>query len=195
VGRRRHLRAAYSDTVDEIDDTHYTFRWESQWEYNSSTVCTNYTGPCSNTVHQFPSTGTGYYDPASSSGASVDADYFGDFDTDSGNLGIVQTFLRAGTPFVLGFDVAALTGASDFGDADGVVNYPPFPKNLGGHGVHVVGYVNNADRPAGMPLGSGGGYFVIKNSWGCDWGDEGYGYLAYDYVWVYGSVFVMLSAE
>ena len=41
------------------------------------------------------------------------------------------------------------------------------------HAVTVTGYQDD-------PSLSGGGYWVIKNSWGTGWGDNGYGYLNYD---------------
>ena len=40
-------------------------------------------------------------------------------------------------------------------------------KDLGGHAVLVIGYSDSAAYP-------GGGYFIVKNSWGNTWG-EGYG--------------------
>jgi C1A family cysteine protease len=56
----------------------------------------------------------------------------------------------------------------------------PFPaKNesvLGGHAVVAVGYDDS------MKIGTSTGAFIIRNSWGAEWGDKGYGYLPYDYV-------------
>lgn len=40
------------------------------------------------------------------------------------------------------------------------------------HGVVVVGFVDNANIEAG-------GYWIVKNSWGANWGDSGYGYILY----------------
>ena len=46
---------------------------------------------------------------------------------------------------------------------------------LGVHGMLIVGYVDNAAVP-------GGGYFIVRNSLGEAWGNEGYGKLPYAYV-------------
>ena len=59
--------------------------------------------------------------------------------------------------------------------------------DAGGHNIHVVGYVSNADLAANLltataPPGSGGGYFILKNSWGPCAGDAGYYYMPVDYV-------------
>lgn len=54
----------------------------------------------------------------------------------------------------------------------------------GGHLVQVVGFISNEDMTFG-PLTSnvgGGGYFVIRNSWGCRSADAGYYYIPADYV-------------
>ena len=45
-------------------------------------------------------------------------------------------------------------------------------KRLGGHAVLVVGYKND-------PSVNGGGYFIVKNSWGTGWGEGGYFNIAY----------------
>jgi hypothetical protein len=49
----------------------------------------------------------------------------------------------------------------------------------GGHAMVIVGFVRTAD-PA-----HGGGYFILKNSWGTGLGQAGYVYLSYDYMRVY----------
>lgn len=55
----------------------------------------------------------------------------------------------------------------------------PMPKKyeryLGGHAVFCCGYKDDA-------AWEGGGYLIIKNSWGVDWGDKGYFYMPYAYV-------------
>jgi len=54
----------------------------------------------------------------------------------------------------------------------------PMPKKteqwLGGHAVFVCGYVDDIEWP-------GGGYFIVKNSWGVSWGDKGYFYMPYEF--------------
>ena len=44
----------------------------------------------------------------------------------------------------------------------------------GGHAMLLVGYVDDESV-------LGGGYFIIRNSWGGDWGEDGYGKLPYAY--------------
>lgn len=59
---------------------------------------------------------------------------------------------------------------------NGIMPLPkPWEAKLGGHGVFIVGYQDN-------PLWSGGGYFIIKNSWGTWWGDKGFFYMPYSYL-------------
>ena len=52
---------------------------------------------------------------------------------------------------------------------NGVIPMPgPNDEPVGGHAIVAVGY-DNAKR-----------HFIIRNSWGAEWGDKGYGYLPYD---------------
>ncbi|HYR95761.1 MAG TPA: C1 family peptidase [Candidatus Binatus sp.] len=62
----------------------------------------------------------------------------------------------------------------------------------GGHAVLVTGFIDNSQLPASAPPGSGGGYLIIKNSWGC-FADGGYVYLPYDWVKAYGAGAVVLG--
>jgi C1A family cysteine protease len=62
----------------------------------------------------------------------------------------------------------------------GIVRVPAQgEQNLGGHAVCCVGYV---DTPRGPSYWKGGGYFIMRNSWGLNWGLKGYFKIAYDYV-------------
>ena len=55
----------------------------------------------------------------------------------------------------------------------------------GGHVIDITGFISNDtlhSRLPSAPTGAGGGYFIIKNSWGCGAADAGYYYLPVDYV-------------
>lgn len=82
----------------------------------------------------------------------------------------MRNCLAAGFPFVFGFSVydsfesAAVTKT-------GVVNMPATAeKLLGGHAVLAVGYDDTTKR------------FLVRNSWGAQWGQKGYFTIPYDYL-------------
>jgi len=56
--------------------------------------------------------------------------------------------------------------------------------SYGGHAVQIVGFLSNQEMTfAGVtPNIGGGGYFIVKNSWGCGAGDGGFYYVPADYV-------------
>ncbi len=86
--------------------------------------------------------------------------------------GIKET-LANGIPAMFGFTVYNSIKEAKNGKI-------PFPEKadsvLGGHAVMAVGYDNN------IKINKSKGAFIIRNSWGEEWGDDGYGYLPYDYV-------------
>jgi C1A family cysteine protease len=99
------------------------------------------------------------------------------------------TNLALNNAVILGFNLT-----NDFGNPPGGYVWgglTPKERNadaatsVGGHNVHVVGYVSNIDLAAKVPSappGPGGGYFVIKNSWGLHSGDAGYYYMPVEYL-------------
>lgn len=68
---------------------------------------------------------------------------------------------------------------------EGVFDFPPCEERdgrilsakeaLGRHGTLLVGYRDD-------PSYAGGGYFIVRNSWGDQWGERGYGRVSYAYV-------------
>lgn len=65
----------------------------------------------------------------------------------------------------------------------------------GGHCVEMVGYIDNNMIPSNLNItpGSGGGYFIIKNSYGKCFGDMGFAYLPYDWVRRFGTAMVSIN--
>jgi C1A family cysteine protease len=89
--------------------------------------------------------------------------------------------LAGGLPAMFGFTV--YTSMNQAGD-DGAIPYPADNENIdGGHAVVAVGYDDNREITNTNDDVTTTGAFLIRNSWGTDWGDEGYGWLPYDYVY------------
>ncbi|NCI52121.1 cysteine protease [Sediminibacterium roseum] len=94
-------------------------------------------------------------------------------------LEAIKDHMRNGFPSVFGFTCYTSLHQADHGKI-------PFPDKKedtdGGHAVMAVGYddqmkvknPNNGETTTGAIL--------IRNSWGADWGEGGYGWLPYDYV-------------
>jgi C1A family cysteine protease len=89
---------------------------------------------------------------------------------DNRNLDDLRACLASGFPFVFGFAVYE-SFESDQVSNTGVVPMPGgHEAMLGGHAVKAVGY----DHPSRR--------FIVKNSWGPEWGMKGYFTIPYDYV-------------
>lgn len=85
------------------------------------------------------------------------------------NENAIKQCLANGYPVVYGFTVFE-SFESDAVASTGKQPLPsPNEQCLGGHAVLICGY--NDD----------GKYFIVRNSWGSDWGDNGYFYQPYDY--------------
>ena len=82
----------------------------------------------------------------------------------------MKNCLAEGYPFIFGFTVYD-SFESDTVAKSGVVPLPqPGEKVLGGHAVMAVGYDESTQR------------FLIRNSWGTSWGQEGYCTMPYAYL-------------
>jgi C1A family cysteine protease len=88
----------------------------------------------------------------------------------SQDLPTLKTALANGRPFVFGFSVyEAFEGNEIF--KTGVLNMPTAKEEmLGGHAVVCCGYNDEEQR------------FLIRNSWGDDWGQKGYFTMPYEYL-------------
>jgi C1A family cysteine protease len=78
--------------------------------------------------------------------------------------------LAEGYPFVFGFSVYTAFESPAVAQT-GVLNLPVTgEKQLGGHAVCAVGYDDTAKT------------VLVRNSWGADWGMDGYFTIPYDYI-------------
>ncbi len=86
-------------------------------------------------------------------------------------LRAVKAFLAAGFACVFGFPVYnSICQEPD-------IDFPSaYDAVIGGQAVMAVGYDDNRRHRSAK------GALLVKNSWGKDWGESGYGWLPYDYV-------------
>ena len=83
------------------------------------------------------------------------------------DLDQMKSCLAEGYPFVFGFAVYS----SFFKAQKGQIPMPsPNEQLLGGHAVLAVGYKDDTSQ------------FIVRNSWGTGWGDQGYFYMPYNYL-------------
>jgi C1A family cysteine protease len=98
-------------------------------------------------------------------------------------LAQIKAVLAAGFPCMFGFTV--YTSAYDNSNINkGHIPFPNVEKDrvVGGHAVVAVGYDDLQSIPCANRTGISPGAFLIRNSWGTDWGKEGYGWIPYDYI-------------
>lgn len=82
----------------------------------------------------------------------------------------IKSAIASGFPIIFGIQVFE----SFEGDGPASTGVIPMPSDsdglMGGHAICIVGY-NDSTK-----------LFTFRNSWGTSWGDQGYGYLPYEYV-------------
>ncbi len=90
-------------------------------------------------------------------------------------LDSIKEGLAAGLPSMFGFTV--YSSIPSIGAGTGDIPFPqPGDRVLGGHAIVAVGYDDAKE------IGSEKGALLIRNSWGEDWGEAGYGWLPYAYI-------------
>jgi len=83
----------------------------------------------------------------------------------------IKLNLVADRPCIFGFVVF-----SNLGNSGNVALPGPRDRQTGGHAVCCVGYDDN------HVIGDCKGAFIFANSWGAQWGENGFGHLPYEYV-------------
>jgi C1A family cysteine protease len=193
--------------LKDAADNNQALLEEAGWTYNRSlsrpnqndyaNSCDNYTGDCSLSSHQSRRVCTerligkncGYvtYNFNGPGVAPSRVTYLWTFNKDRFDLNRYRLLLSQGHVLLASFDVHP-----GFNNPNGgyVTDYT-IDRNAGGHAVQIVGFISNEQLAASATLtlppgvsrnAGGGGYFIIKNSWGCGFGDGGYAYVAADYV-------------
>jgi len=86
------------------------------------------------------------------------------------SLGALQSCLAAGYPFVFGFSVYNSFETQEV-TRSGMVPMPNLSTEhvVGGHAVMCCGYNSK-------------GRFLVRNSWGPNWGDAGYGWFPFEFL-------------
>lgn len=92
----------------------------------------------------------------------------------------IKTYLAAGHPAMFGFTVySSIEQASQ----NGQIPFPsPRDRIEGGHAVMAIGYDDKIKIKNRYDTSSTTGALLIRNSWGKGWGEDGYGWLPYEYV-------------
>ena len=199
------------EVYDALDAENRSIQYESAWNYNQSPArgalagnvfpnsCgANYTGEmCTDFAFQSLETYLGgvswlYTVPvlAAAGWEVLDWTSIPDFSAlgyPDLQIDVAILSVEAEYPVHISFNTAASFRSPD---ANGYVQYNPAdPVPTSGHAILAVGFIANADLPAGVPPDPDGrGYFIIKNSWGTGYGDCGFSYLSTEFLrqWAYG---------
>lgn len=98
-------------------------------------------------------------------------------------LASVKQYIAAGVPSMFGFWGFA---SFDAGDAPGSIPLPTEQELAGdpawGHAVAAVGYDDHYQITNAVDGRTTQGALLFRNSWGPTWGQQGYGWMSYEYV-------------
>lgn len=216
-----------SQDLLNAQSNNYKFAFEKTWDYNPSLSqpappAYEYIGSCNN----YPSTEPGcsatapqangfcvpgiffacglspFQNPSPSPYSSAGSSSIWNPSNPDLSVDYIFLALAFNNAVVLGFNE---TQAFQNATSNGFINYIPagldfiLDPTLGGHEVHIVGYVSNEDiaanpNTASVTPGVGGGYFIIKNSWGAFNGDAGYYYMPVQYLKEHATELIVVSS-
>lgn len=212
--------APTADVAEEFSESGYRLPFEDQWNYNPSPEravgssaseeedfafsCLGYDERCSNTTHQGQFLCTqvegavycGSKPPSNGEGYKISSSYLLWENGDDLPLNTIRNLLANGRPMVVALEVTRGMRGNRL-DANGfLVDYDD--DVLGGHAIHLVGYLSNSkirEKLPNAPTGAGGGYFILKNSWGLCYGDGGLVYIPVDWAETYFKNITVFSAS
>jgi C1A family cysteine protease len=107
------------------------------------------------------------------------------------NLNLIKQHLAAGYPCAFIFIVY---DSFESLQAPWILDLPqPEEQVQGGHAILCVGYDDNKEYETRN--GTKKGCFIIRNSWGAEWGENGYFYMTYDFIQGKGNDGSSLTSE